>query len=183
MPRKEQFPLSGRHLALLLRAQGLFLLLLLALLAGCVSDQDRQNEIKEKVRVGDYEEAVRLAHQYFSLDKGMLLVTLEYIADQKSKAIKEAYKNNVVIQDVDWSTDQSGGTVVVGKVLNRGDKTITGFGISIACKRDGKAVHAVRAAYSGPISPGMSKEFRRDIDGLTGCQDISIDVVDLGLKD
>jgi len=96
---------------------------LLALLAGCVDDRDRQNEIKEKVRGGDYEEAARLAHQYFSLDKRILLVTLEYIADQKSRAAKEAYKNNVVIQDVEWSTNRSGGTVVVGRVLNRATKS------------------------------------------------------------
>jgi len=159
------------------------LLVLRALLAGCVDDRDRQNEIKEKVRGGDYEEAARLAHQYFSLDKRILLVTLEYIADQKSRAIKEAYKNNVVIQDVEWSTDRSGGTVVVGRVLNQGDKIITGFGISIVCKRDGNTVHAARAAYPGPISPGTSGAFRRDIDGLTDCHDISIDIVDLGLKD
>ncbi len=184
MPRKENFSLSGRHFIWFRSANRLFLLVLLALLAGCgVSDQDRQNEIKAKVGVGDYEEAARLAHEYFSDDKRILLVMLEYIGDQKSKANKEAYKNNVVIQDVEWSKDRSGGTVVVGRVLNLGDKTITGFGISIACKRDGKAVHAARVAYPGPISPGMSKEFRRDIDSLNGCGDISIDIVDLGLKD
>jgi len=184
MPRKEKFSLSGRHFTWFPSANRLCLLVLLALLAGCgVSDQARQDEIKEKVGCGDYEEAARLAHQYFSLDKRILLVTLEYIADQKSRAIKEAYKNNVVIQDVEWSTNRSGGTVVVGRVLNRGDKIITGFGISIVCKRDGNTVHAARAAYPGPISPGSSEAFRRDIDGLADCHDISIDIVDLGLKD
>jgi hypothetical protein len=184
MPRKENFSLSSGHFTWLPSAKPLCLLVLLALLAGCgVSDQARQDEIKEKVGGGDYEEAARLAHQYFSDDKRILLVMLEYIGDQKSKADKEAYKDNVVIQDVDWSTDRSGGTVVVGRVLNQGDKIITGFGISIVCKRDGKTVHAVRAAYPGPIPPGMSEAFRREIGGLTGCHDISIDIVDLGLKD
>jgi hypothetical protein len=153
------------------------------LLTGCAADEDKRKEIKEKVRAGEHDEAVRLAHEYLGDDKRVLLVMLEYIAYEKGKAVKEAYKKNVVIEDVDWSTDSSGVTAVVGRLLNRGDKTVTGIGIRIACIREGKTVRGIRATYPDQIPPGASKVFQRKLDGFTDCHDLSIHIIDLGLKD
>ena len=158
-------------------------LILLVLLTGCAADEDKQEEIKEKVRAGEHDEAIRLAHEYLGDDKRVLLVMLEYIAYEKGKAVKEAYKKNVVIEDVDWSTDSSGVTAVVGRLLNRGDKTVTGIGMRIACIREGKTVREMRATFPDQIPPGASKAFQRKLDGFTDCHDLSIHIIDLGLKD
>jgi hypothetical protein len=84
---------------------------------------------------------------------------------------------------VDWSTDSSGVTAVVGRLLNRGDKTVTGIGIRIACIREGKTVRRIGATYTDQIPPGASKVFQRKLDGFTDCNDLSIHIIDLGLKD
>ena len=79
-------------------------LILLVLLTGCAADEDKQEEIKEKVRAGEHDEAVRLAHEYLGDDKRVLLVMLEYIAYEKGKAVKEAYKKTLSLKT--WTGPQ-----------------------------------------------------------------------------
>jgi hypothetical protein len=165
--------------------RGLVFLFLLLPAAGCGNEEEKRDAIQEKVRAGDYEEAARWAHQYFENDKRILLVTLESIAEQQSKAMKEAYKRRVVIEDVQWPSDkdQHGSPLVVGRLINQGGKTITGFGLRIACMRDAKAIRETRALYVETVPPGLSTVFRQPVDGFTGCQDITIQIVDLGFQD
>jgi len=157
-------------------------LVVFALMAGCTPNADQQREIREKVRGGEHEEAVRLAHKYFADDKRVLLVTLEYIKDQKDKAVKRAYKKNVVIGDVNLQTEPSGVRKVIGRVMNKGNRTITGFGIKAACKKDGRVVHEVRNLYLIEVAPGMSDVFQCGTDGFADCDDVSVEIIDLGLK-
>ena len=161
----------------------LIFVVLLILTIGCVKDEDRRDEVRKKVIAGEYEEASRLAKEYFADDKRILLVTQEYIAFEKKKALTEAYKNRLIIENLNWSTDRSGVTGVAGKLLNRGNKTITGFGIKIACRRAGKVVHETRAQWIAEIGPGMYEDFEATIEGLGECEDLVAIVVDLGLKD
>jgi hypothetical protein len=153
-----------------------------AVMAGCTPHEDQQREIREKVRAGEHDEAVRLAHKYFADDKRVLLVTLEFIEDQKDKAVKQAYKKNVVIGDVSLQTEPSGINKVVGRVMNQGHSTITGFGIKASCKKDGRVVHEVRNRYLIDIAPGMSHGFQCATDGFANCDDVSVEIIDLGLK-
>ena len=155
---------------------------LLCLTAGCVNDADRQSEIRQKVIAGEYDEAVRLAHEHFADDKRILLVTLEYIATQKNKALRQAYKANASIGNVRWSKGGSGVARVSGRLLNRGDKTITGFGIRAACTRDGEVVQKARASRLSDIAPGKHEDFEFVIKDFEDCDDITAQVVDLGLK-
>jgi hypothetical protein len=157
-------------------------LVIFALATGCTPHQDRQGDIREKVKSGAHEEAARLAHQYFADDKRALLITLEYIADQKNKAVKQAYKKNVVIGDVSLRAEPSDLNKIVGRIMNQGDRTITGFGIKAACKKDGRVVHEVRNRYLIEIAPGMSRTFRCVTDDFADCDDVSVEIIDLGLK-
>jgi hypothetical protein len=157
-------------------------LIVFVLLTGCAADEDKQQKIKDKVRAGHYDEAVRSAQEYLGDDKRVLLVMLEYIAYEKGRAEQEAYKKNVAIEDVNWSTDSSGVMVVVGRLENRGDKTVTGMGMRIACIREGKTVRGKRATYRDQIPPGASKAFQLELDGFTDCHDLAIHIIDLGLK-
>jgi hypothetical protein len=167
------------------------LLFLLLSAAGCSQDEEKQSAIREKVRAGDYEEAARWAHQYFDDDKRMLVVMLEYIADQQSKARKGAYNRHVVIQDVQllhersdqFYRSESRPDMVIGRLVNRGDKTITGFGLRVACIKDGKTLRETRALFAQAVPPGLSTVFRQPVDGFTDCQDVTIQIIDLGIKD
>ena len=160
----------------------LVLLLVFALITGCAADEDQQREIREKVKGGEHEEAMRLAHKYFADDKRVLLVTLEYIEDQKDKAVKQAYKKHVIIGDVDLKAKPSGATKVIARVMNQGDRVITGFGIKAACIKDGRVVHEVRNRYLTEIASGMSHMFQYETDDFADCDDVSVEIIDLGLK-
>ena len=164
------------------KAQGLVFVFLLCFVPGCVNDEDRQTEIRQKVIAGECEEARKLAHEYFADDKRILLVTLEYIATQEKKALREAYKNNVLIENLRWSTDGSGVVKVSGRLRNRGDKTITGFGNRAACARTGEVVRTVPAGRLANIQPGMYEDFEFIIKGFKDCDDITAHVIDVGLK-
>lgn len=157
-------------------------LILFVLVTGCAPDENRVEEIKEKVLAGDHDEAVRLAHEYLGDDKRDLLVMLEYIAHEKSKAVEENYKRNVVIEDVKWSTDSSGTTTLVGRLLNRGDNTLTGIGARIDCIREGKTMGEQRFMYPVQILPGGSGAFQHELNGFTDCHDFSIKIINLGVK-
>ncbi len=135
------------------------------------------------MRAGEYEEAEKLAYKYFADDKRVMLVTLEYIAHQKDKALKEAYKVNVSIDEVRWSIDPSGVTTVLSRFVNRGNRTITGLGIKVGLLKGGRLVHEVRASYLLEVGPSSSGPFQCRIEALADFDDISIDIIDLGFKD
>jgi len=157
-------------------------IVLLVLTVGCVNDEDRQSEIRKKVIAGEYEEAATLAREYFADDKRILLVALEYIAVRKNEALKQAYKNYLIIENLNWSTDRSGVTKVAGTLFNRGNKTITGFGIKAVCTREGQVVHEARARWVAEIGPGMYENFECMIEGHDDCEDLTARVEDLGVK-
>jgi hypothetical protein len=157
-------------------------IVLFVLPAGCLVDQGKEEEIKAKARAGEYDEAARLAHEYLGDDKRILLVMLEYIAYEKNRGEKERYKEKLRVEDVNWSTDTSGVAKVVGRFVNRGKKTVTGIGVRFACMREGQAIHRKLATYSLEIQGNMSKAFQEKLDGFHDCDDISITVIDLGLK-
>lgn len=165
------------------RCRGLIFVLLLFLTVGCSDDLNRQDEIRRKVIAGEYEEAELLAHKYFADDKGILLITLEYIAVQKDKAHKKAYTKHVKIENLHWSTDPSGDTRVAGKLLNTGDKTITGFGIKAVCRSGGEVIREARARRIAEIRPGAYEDFEWMIEGWEDCDDLTAIVENLGLKD
>ena len=161
----------------------LIFVVLLGLTIGCVNDENKQSEIRKKVIAGEYEEAATLAQKYFADDKRILLVTLEYIAVQKNKALKKAYRKHLIIENLNWSTDRSGVTKVAGKLLNSGNKTITGFGIKAACRREGRVVREARGRWISEIGPGVYEDFECMVEGLGDCDDLTATVEDLGLKD
>jgi hypothetical protein len=167
-------------------AKSLFLmtsvLLFLVLFTGCVSDEERQREIREKAEAGQYEEAERLAFEYFAADKLLLLISLEYIADKKDKALKRAYKHIFLIDDWDWAKDRDGRVKVDGRVVNQGDRTVTGFAIRIEYVKNGEVIDRVAFTESEEIKPGMYKEFERTKYGLSDCDQVFIDVVDFAIK-
>ena len=166
----------------LIKRRVLISVVLLVFTVGCVNDEDRQSEIRKKVSAGEYEEAATLAREYFADDKQVLLVALEYIAVRKKEALKQAYKNDLTIENLNWSTDRSGVTKVAGTLFNRGNKTITGFGIKAVCTRGGQVVREARARLVAEIGPGRHENFKCMIEGLDGCEDLTARVEDLGLK-
>jgi len=156
----------------------------LLFIIGCVYDDDKKEEIKEKVRIGRHEEAERLAHTYFDADKLILMVMLEYIADQKDKAIKKAYKDNLLIDDWEWWIDRQGLTKVAGRVIHKGDKSISGFGIKIYYIRNEEVIDVATVTKAGEIEPGMYKEFEHTHQSsLYHYDEISLDILDFGIKD
>lgn len=157
-------------------------MVLLIAAVGCANGENRQEEIRKKVNAGEYEAAARLAQAYFADDKRTLLVALEYIAVQEKKALKKAYTNLLIIENLNWSTDRPGVTKVSGKLVNTGNKTITGFGIKAACRRDGGVVHEARARWVAEIGPDMNRDFEFIMEGVEGCQDLTATVEDLGLR-
>jgi hypothetical protein len=165
------------------KRRGLILLVLLVLILGCTGDEKRQSEIREKVLAGQHEEAVRLAHEYFADDKRILLVTLEYIAAQKKKALSQAYRSSVLIEELAWFEEGSGAAKIAGRLFNRGSRAVTGLGIRAQCRREGKVVREVRALCVAEIEPGAREDFECVIKGFVDCDDITAELVEVGLRE
>jgi hypothetical protein len=160
-----------------------FALFFLALCTGWVSDEDRQREIREKADAGEFEEAKRLAIEYFAADKLLLMVSLEYIAGQKEKALKNVYHHNFLIIDCDRREDENGRMVVNITVLNSGDKTVTGFAVRIDCVKNGKMINWGIFAKTEEIGPGTYKTFEQAKSGHKDCDELSVHLIDFAVRD
>lgn len=115
--------------------------------------------IKDKLNAGHYDEAEQLARQYFASDKLLLLTTLSLIAERREKAAKESYRQKLIIDRWEWSTDGGGLTRIAGTIVNNGDKTISGFALRVRYFKDGKGVGAVTHTEALPIDPGGTHDF------------------------
>jgi len=165
------------------RFPALLISLLAFATAGCGEDVEGKRKIDERVRTGQYKEAVRLAHKYFEADKLLLLTNLEYIADKREKALKHNYRKSLLIHDWSWERQDRNLIRVAGKLVNMGNMAITGFSIRIKCMRHGQAACRVTIAVKGEVGPGMVGRFA----GTGRCpedyDDVSIEVLDFGLKE
>ena len=161
----------------------MLVLISLFLCSGCVSDKERQREIREKTEVGEYEEAERLAFKYFAADKLLLLISLEYINDQKTKALKRFYKDNLLVDEWEWKEVGYGHIKVDGRVINQGDRTVTGFAIKIEYIRKGKVIDRVILTETKEIMPAMYQQFEHTKRSLKGCDEVSVDIVDFAIKE
>ena len=158
-------------------------LMSLFLCSGCVSDEERQREIKGKAEVGEYEEAERLAFKYFEADKLLLLISLEYINDQKTKALKRSYKNNLLVDEWEWKEVGYGHIKVGGRVINQGDRTVTGFVIKIEYMKKGKVIDRAILTETRDIMPVTCQQFEHTKRCLKGCDEVSVDIVDFAIRE
>jgi len=161
----------------------MFVLISLFLCSGCVSDEDRQGEIREKAKAGGYEEAERLAFKYFAADKLLLLISLEYINDQKTKALKEFYKDNLLVDEWEWKEVGYGLINVDGRVINQGDRTVTGFAIKIEYMKKGKVIDRVILTETKEIMPATYQQFEHTKRCLKSCDEVSVYIVDFAIKE
>ncbi len=164
----------------------LFCLVLLVLAfsgAGCGTDVEGKRKIDEKIEAGEYEEAVKLAHKYFSADKLLLLTNLEYIAYRREKSLKSAYKKNLSLQVCSREDKETGLIYVAGKVFNDGEMTIRGFSIKITCIQDGKAVGSASIFKKGYILPGKEGKFTGSKRCLQDHDGVSIEILDFSLME
>ena len=161
----------------------MFVLISLFLCSGCVSDEERQREIRGKAEVGEYEEAERLAFKYFAADKLLLLISLEYINDQKTKALKRFYKDNLLVDEWEWKEGRDGLITVDGRVINQGDRTVTGFAIRIEYMKKGKVIDRVIVTENKEIMPATYQKFEHTKRCLKGCDEVSVDIVDFAIKE
>jgi len=151
--------------------------------SGCVSDEERQREIREKAKIGEYEEAERLALKYFAADKLLLLISLEYINDQKTKALKRFYKDNLLVDEWEWKEVGYGHIKIDGRVINQGDRTVTGFAIKIEYMKKGKVIDRVFLTETEEIMPATYQQFGHTKCCLQGCDEVSVDIVDFAIKE
>ena len=161
----------------------MFVLMSLFLCSGCVSDEKRQREIREKAEVGEYEEAERLAFKYFEADKVLLLIGLEYINVQKTEALKGLYKDNLLVDELEWNEVGNSYIKVDGRVINQGDRTVTGFAIKIEYMKNGKVIDRVIFTETKEIIPATYQQFERTHRCLKGCDEVSVDIVDFAIKE
>jgi len=151
--------------------------------SGCVSDEERQREIREKAAIGEYEEAERLALKYFAADKLLLLISLEYINDQQTKALKGFYKDNLFVDEWEWKEVRDGLIAVDGRVINQGHRTVTGFAIKIEYMKKGKVIDRVIVTENKEIMPDTYQQFEHMKRCLKGCDEVSVDIVDFAIKE
>ncbi len=161
----------------------MLVLISLFLCSGCVSDEERQREIRGKAEVGEYEEAERLAFKYFAADKLLLLISLEYINDQKTKALKRFYKDNLLVNEWKWKEVRDGLITVDGRVINQGDRTVTGFAIKIEYMKKGKVIDRAILTETEEIMPATCQQFEHTKRCLQGCDEVSVDIVDFAIKE
>lgn len=161
----------------------MFVLISLFLCSGCVSDEERQREIRGKAEVGEYEEAKRLAFKYFAADKLLLLTSLEYINNQKTKALKRFYKDNLLVDEWEWKEVRDGYIKVDGRVINQGDRTVTGFAIKIEFMKKGKVIDRAIVTENKEIMPATHQQFEHTKRCLKGCDEVSVDIVDFAIKE
>lgn len=161
----------------------MFVLISLFLCSGCVSDEERQREIGGKAEVGEYEEAKRLAFKYFAADKLLLLTSLEYINKQKTKALKRFYKDNLLVDEWEWKEVRDGYIKVDGRVINQGDRTVTGFAIKIEFMKKGKVIDRAIVTENKEIMPATYQQFEHTKRCLKGCDEVSVDIVDFAIKE
>ena len=160
----------------------MLVLISLFLCSGCVSDEERQSEIRGKAEVGEFEEAERLAFKYFAADKLFLLISLEYINDQKTKALKRVYKDNLLVDEWEWKEVGYGLIKVDGRVINQGDRTVTGFAIEIEYMKKGKVIDRVIVTENKEIMPATYQKFEHTKRCLKGCDEVFVDIVDFAIK-
>ena len=156
--------------------------LVLVLFFGCDGDELKERMIREKLNAGQYDEAEQLARQYFADDKLVLLTTLSAIAERRDKFIKEAYRERLFIDRWDWSVDGNGLTKIAGRIINTGDKTVSGFALRIRYLKDGKAVRAVTHTKASNIDPGGSHDFVLRDAWLHPYDKLLIEIQDFALK-
>ncbi len=161
----------------------MLVLISLFLCSGCVSDEERQREIRGKTEIGEYEEAERLAFKYFAADKLLLLISLEYINDQKTKALKRFYKDNLLVDEWEWKEVRDGLIAVDGRVINQGHRTVTGFAIKIEYMKKGEVIDRVIVTENKEIMPGIYQQFDHTKRCLKGCDEVSVDIVDFAIKE
>ncbi len=161
----------------------MFVLISLFLCSGCVSDEERQREIRGKAEVGEYEEAERLAFKYFAADKLLLMISLEYINDQKTKALKKFYQDNLLVDEWEWKKVRDGLITVEGRVINQGDRTVTGFAIKIKYMKKGKVIDRFILTEMKEIMPDTFQQFDHTKRCLKGCDEVSVDIVDFAIKE
>ena len=161
----------------------MFVLISLFLCSGCVSDEERQREIRGKAEVGEYEEAERLAFKYFAADKLLLLISLEYINDQKTKALKGFYKDNLFVDEWEWKEGRDGLITIDGRVINQGDRTVTGFAIRIEYMKKGKVIDRAIVTENKEIMPATYQKFEHTKSCLKSCDEVSVDIVDFAIKE
>ena len=161
----------------------IFSLLFLTLCTGWVSEEDRQREIRGKANAGEFEEAKKLAFEYFAADKLLLMVSLEYIAGQEEKTLKNVYKHNFLLVDCDRRKDKYGHIMVDVRVSNKGEKTVTGFAVRIECVKNGEMINRDIFTKIEEIEPGTYKTFERTKPEFQDCDEVSIDIIDFAVKD
>jgi hypothetical protein len=157
-------------------------LLALMTVSGCKSDEDLKDEVRAEVRAARYEKAVELASRYFAADKLNLMVMLDYIAFQKEKASKQAYRPYIHTEVLEWERDRPGGVSLVGRIANRGDRTMTGFAVQIRYLERGAVTASSVLTRAEDIGPGKSRTFGTRERRAIRCDHVSVDLIDFALK-
>jgi hypothetical protein len=158
------------------------LLLFLFMVTGCTADEQIKEEIRNHVRQGRYEEAERKAREFFADDKLELFVLLEYI-DQKRRAdVRTQYLKRLTITRWQWWSDDGGRVIIAGEVLNEGDRTVRVLAFMIECLKEGTVTRFQRVRSPVELPPGMSGKFEIRESGLSGCDDVSLTLIDLGVE-
>lgn len=141
----------GRHLFRLI-----IMLVVVFVIAGCMSEQQKDREIMNKVVMGQYDEAERLVRKYYQNDRSKAMAWFTSFQVLESKL----YIDKLVIQK-GWKYTINGNySYVRGRIKNTGDKTISYFKIKALYKNKNNDVLDTGYTNSANILvPGGAKKF------------------------
>ena len=159
-----------------------FLVIVLGLFLGCDSDELKERKIRDKLSLGQFDEAERLAREYFADDKLLLLTSLSSIAELREKALKEAYKEKLHILHWDSSIEGKGATRITGRLKNTGDRAVSGFALRMTYFKEGKVLKVVTHTQVQDIDPGGSSDFVFQDSALHGYDKRLLEVQDFALR-
>lgn len=159
-----------------------FLIVLLGLFLGCDSDESKEREIRDKLSLGQFDEAERLAREYFADDKLLLLTSLSSIAQLREKAAKEAYKEKLRILRWDSTAEGNEATKISGRLMNAGDRTVSGFALRMTYLKEGKVLKVVTHTRVQDIHPGRSGDFVFLDSGSPLYDELLLEIQDFALK-
>jgi len=159
-----------------------FLILLLAPFSGCDSDEIKEKEIRDKLSLGQFDEAERLAREYFADDKLLLLTSLSSIAELREKAAREAYEEKLRILRWDSSIEGNGATRISVRLMNSGDRTVSGFALRVTYLKEGKVLKVVTHTRVHDINPGRSGDFVFMDSGSPPYDKLLLEIQDFAMK-
>lgn len=154
----------------------------LALFSGCSDDERLKQEIREDAKAGRFDEAAAKAREHFATDKLTLMVLLETIAIDRDRTEKDAYRRHLLFEAVVWEKTDAG-VSLSARVLNSGDRTLTGYGIKATLLQDAVRQESFFFSQIERIPPGGFVAFQHERKTKATFDQVRLEIHDFGLEE